>query len=106
MRQPLSQKAFTLIEIMLVMAMIGILALAAFYMGGPYLNRSRDVARFTDISQYGRVIDLYYKDHDTIPSNDATVGAYGYCADEVFFERTNVAKNPDQQFEDLAKFMG
>jgi prepilin-type N-terminal cleavage/methylation domain-containing protein len=91
MRSLLSPKAFTLVEIMLVMAMIGILATAVFYMGGPYLNRSRDVTRFADLSQYGRVIDLYYKDHDTIPSTIDPVNSLvsDYCADAVFFERTD-----------------
>ena len=39
-------RGFTLIEIMLVIVMLGILFASAFYMGGPYINRSRDVARF------------------------------------------------------------
>lgn len=80
--------------------------MSAFYMGGPYLNRSRDVTRFTDLQEYGRVIDLYYKDNDTLPSNVKSNGFNGFCADEVFFERTNIGSLKDSQFEVLTKLMG
>lgn len=105
MRYSSSHNGFTLIEMMLVVAMIGIVAAAVFYMGGPYINRSRDLARFTDLSHYDRVVDLYYKDHDMLPSNDASVGAFGYCAEEVFFERPSIAQKEDQQFVDLRELL-
>lgn len=76
---------------MIVVTVIGILVATLFYMGGPYLSRSRDVTRFADLQQYARVVDLYYKDNDTIPGNvDSSNVLYSsYCADEVFFEWKN-----------------
>lgn len=92
---------------MIVIAMIGILAAAMFYMMGPYMNRSRDVKRFTDIQQYGRVIDLYYKDHSALPSviDPTNPLITSYCADTVFFTRPNAANKPDMQFEELKQLM-
>lgn len=91
---------------MLVIAMIGILFAGAFYMWGPYISRSRDVTRFTDLQEYGRVIDVYFKDYDTIPSNVDSGGNKWFCAEEVFFERTNISTLKDSQFGVLTKLMG
>lgn len=88
---------------MIVIAMIGILAAGAFYMWGPYLNRSRDVSRFTDLQQYSRVLDLYFKDHETIPSN-YTWAVLWLCADEVFFERESIA-GKENRFGELKQLM-
>lgn len=85
--------------------MLGILFASAFYMGGPYINRSRDVARFWDLQHYWRTVDLYYKDHETMPSN-FTGALSGFCADEVFFERWNDGTIPESQFEYLKTLMG
>ncbi len=106
MRHSHSYKGFTLIEIMLVIVMIGIVAAAVFYIGGPYINRSRDVARFTDLSQYGRVIGLYEQEHDALPSTTDPVNilASSYCADEVFFERES-GSGKDMQFTYLKELM-
>lgn len=89
---------------MLVIAMVGILGASMFYMWWPYLSRSRDVTRFTDLQHYGRAIDLYFKDKDTIPSNWDNL-SLSFCADEVFFGRSNW-EEPDEQFEDLSSLMG
>jgi len=98
---------FTLVEIMLVIAMIGILFAWAFYMWWPYLSRSRDVSRFADLQQYSRVLDLYYKDYQTLPSNSiiTPIWAIDYCADWVFFEWPNSGDDTERQFEELRWLM-
>ena len=106
MRDLSGHKGFTLIEIMLVIAMLGIIAAAVFYMGGPYINRSRDLARFADLSQYSRVVGLYEQEHDALPSTIDPINplASSYCAEEIFFERES-GSGKDMQFTYLRELM-
>jgi prepilin-type N-terminal cleavage/methylation domain-containing protein len=106
MRYLLPRSGFTLIEMMLVVVMIGIVAAGVFYMGGPYINRSRDVARFADLSQYSRVISLYEQENDALPSTIDPTNTLlsSYCAEEVFFERES-GSGKDMQFTYLRELM-
>lgn len=63
-----SQRGFTLIEILVVMAIIGVLSAVA---GGSYVNsriRARDAERKSAIAQLQRALELYYNDHNTYPA--------------------------------------
>lgn len=65
-----TNRAFTLVEIMIVVMVIGILATALFSNVKPYLMRSRDTKRITDMQNYvNNVIGSYDKTYDTFPSN-------------------------------------
>lgn len=71
-------KAFTLIELLIVITIIGILAVALIprVTAGP--AKARDVKRKSDVQNIGTALELYYGDNDSYPS--ATTGG---CADTV-----------------------
>lgn len=70
MKAPQKQKAFlgfTLVEIMIVIAMIGILAAALFPNMTEYLKRARDTARVSDLHNIATGIAMYEIDKETLP---------------------------------------
>ena len=70
MKAPQKQKAFlgfTLVEIMIVVAMIGILAAALFPNMTGYLKRARDAARASDLNNIATGIAMYEIDKETLP---------------------------------------
>jgi prepilin-type N-terminal cleavage/methylation domain-containing protein len=56
------KKAFTLVELMIVIAIIGILAVALFPSMTSYLARGRNTARIGYAQDYIRGIELYVAD--------------------------------------------
>lgn len=58
---------FTLVEIMIVIAMIGILAAALFPNMTEYLKRARDAARASDLNNIATGIAMYEIDKETLP---------------------------------------
>jgi type II secretion system protein G len=66
----MSKKAFTLVELMIVIAIIGILAAALFPSMTSYLARGRDTARIADIKKIQWALDMYFIDMGKYPSSD------------------------------------
>ncbi len=81
------KKGFTLVEIMIVMTIIGILSWALFIWIQPYLWRSRDTKRVSDIQNYlNNMIGSYEKNFDTFPTNKGSgnnILISGYCLSEL-----------------------
>ena len=67
-----SEKGFTLMEIMLVIAIIGILAATLFPNFSAYQQKSRDTVRITAISIIHKSIATFFLDEDRYP--DAALG--------------------------------
>lgn len=63
----MKNKAFTLIELLIVMAILGILATIGI--GGLRTSqmRSRDAQRKSDVKQLAGALELYYSDHGRYP---------------------------------------
>lgn len=70
-----AQKAFTLIELMLSITIIGILATSSFASVGKAREKARDVGKLANSRQMILALELYYDDFggypcDTIADND------------------------------------
>jgi Tfp pilus assembly protein PilE len=71
---------------MIVVTILGILATALYLGANPYMMRSRDTKRVTDILNYTNVLETYEKNFDTFPSNYGSGGdsnELGYCLSEL-----------------------
>lgn len=67
MWQVKSQKAFSLVEVMVVVAILAILLLLALRQFGGELGRARDGQRKEDLRQLKLAFENYYNDHDSYP---------------------------------------
>jgi type IV pilus assembly protein PilA len=81
------QKGFTLIELMIVIAIIGILAAIAIPQFSAYRKRSYNAAAQSDLRNAATAQEAYYVDEETY-TGDVTklVGTYGlYTSEKVYF---------------------
>jgi type IV pilus assembly protein PilE len=66
----LTTRGFTLVELMIVIAIIGVLAAALFPSMTSYLKRSRDAARTAGTKDISTAVGAYYSDKERYPDSD------------------------------------
>jgi len=69
-----TKKAFTLIEIMIVIAILGILLILSMMSWRRQLDKARDADRKTDLQRLSVAFEDYYNDHECYPNPDILAG--------------------------------
>ena len=62
------QKGFTLVELLVVVAIIGLLSTLAAVSLGSARSKARDAKRLSDIKQLSTALELYYSDNNGYPA--------------------------------------
>ena len=63
-----NKKGFTLIELMIVIAIIGILAAIAIPQFAKYRTRAYNSAALSDLKNFRTDVEAFYADHDRYPA--------------------------------------
>ena len=86
-----NNKGFTLVELMIVIAIIGVLAAALFPMMRGYLEKSRDTARISHLGQLRTVVQSYLQDIGATPMLGS--GTLPFCAGDTAQAGNDIAAN-------------
>lgn len=70
----MNKKGFTLIEILVVIAIIGMLSALALISFTSARARGRDARRLSDLRQMATALELYNNDQNSYPDADITLG--------------------------------
>ncbi|MFA5643957.1 MAG: LamG-like jellyroll fold domain-containing protein [Patescibacteria group bacterium] len=89
----LKKSGFTLVEILVVVAIIGILATLVVVSLGDTRAKARDSQRISDIKQMQVALRLYFSDQGYYPSS-STVTSSIYFGDTVYMDRLPQAPTP------------
>lgn len=99
----LKAKGFTLIEVMIVVAIIGILASVAYPSYTDYVRRGQVTEAFTQLSTWRTKMEQYYQDNrnygtDGVCAADASANSWNGFAATEHFTYACVSSDSDQKF--------
>ena len=89
----MNKKGFTLIELIVVIAIIGLLSTLAVVALGSARTKARDAKRLSDLKQLQTALELYFTDVNNYPAGNAvTLGSGNYaCLNSSGFAATGCA---------------
>jgi type IV pilus assembly protein PilE len=101
-RRPARSRGFTLIEVMITVAIVGILAAVAFPQYSSYVRRGQQPEAFNALSDYRTKMEQYYQDNRNYGSSacaDAsTAGAWNSFASNKYFSFSCSLSNSGQGY--------
>ena len=97
----LRRLGFTLVELMIVIAIIGILAAALFPQMTAYYARGRDTARISDIKSLSTIFQNYARTNSTYPSNTNKDADMSYCISDMRGWEDALPQFKDKQYSQL-----
>jgi type II secretion system protein G len=93
-----NEKGFTLIEIMIVLAIIGILSAIAVPSFLSYRSKAFDTTAKVDLKNTMKFLDLYYLENDTYPATKDDLLAAGFnLSKDVSFTKYDIGTFGDGQ---------
>lgn len=96
------RSGFTLLEIMIVLAILGIMVAAIYPQMMFYYARGRDVARISDIKGLSNVIQDYSRTNGAYPSTTNTLAVTSQCFSQIITWTNALPQFKDKQFSQLS----
>ncbi len=90
-----AKKAFTLIEIMIVVVIIGILAVALFPKLMGALGKTADEARKVELHNWSTILIQYKNDHYTYPDQAFCLNESSVLVTEGYVDKNKLPKDPN-----------
>lgn len=94
-------RGFTLVEVMVVIAIIAIIAIAIYPKLTVYVTRSRDTVRIMDIKNLSANFQEYIHLNESYPSNTNKDGVISYCVSDIMLWSDATPQFKDKQYSAL-----
>jgi prepilin-type N-terminal cleavage/methylation domain-containing protein len=89
-----AHKGFTLVELMVVIAIIGILSTVGVIVYSTAQQNGRDSRRIQDVQEIQKAVEQYYTSNSSLPVASGTVNADSLAVLNSYFQASVVPKDP------------